>query len=243
MNYGRINSDWVLLLIVTAVGILTAAGVREYFIADGAEPGTAWVLFFVSLIVSAAIYFAILRALYKYMAPWIDRKIAKKHKPTAEIEDIPETEDTPVIEQTPAVDIEKIKRDADQQYIERRNTKINLFQRYAHIAVGPYITTDELGRLDKYIECYASDESLPDDLKPIHPDKLSNPDIFHFGWNMAHYFGKKKQDVAPWLMKAFTPLAELELSYVVGKLHDQQTRKFIIPNIDNIPKYIADQEG
>ena len=144
---------------------------------------------------------------------------------------------------SPAVDIEKIKQDADQQYIERLKAKIDLFRRYAHTVIGPHITSDELGRLDEYIGQYAKEELLPNDITPIRPVKLKNPDMFHFGWNMAHYFDKKKQDVAPWLQKVFAPLAELELSYIVGKLHDGQTKKYIIPNIDDIPKYLADQEG
>jgi hypothetical protein len=51
----------------------------------------------------------------------------------------------------------------------------------------------------------------------------------------------KKQDVVLWLQTVFFDLRELEFSYIKGKLYDGQTEKYIIPNIDNIPKYLAEQ--
>ena len=113
---------------------------------------------------------------------------------------------------------------------------------YSRLTMTPHITDDELLRLDEYIRCYAVEESLPDNLIPIKPDKLKNPDMFHFGWNMAHYFDYKKQDVVSWLQSVFLDLRELEFSYIKGKLYDMQTRKYTIPNIDDIPKYLAEQK-
>lgn len=117
------------------------------------------------------------------------------------------------------------------------------YRRYAHREVGPYITSDELVRLDRYIEYYALQESGSTELTPIRPQKLKNADLFHFGWNMAHYFGRPKQEVVPWLKSAFALLAELEDSYIKGKLYSPQTRQFIIPNIADIPKYMAEHDS
>ena len=86
-------------------------------------------------------------------------------------------------------------------------------------------------------------ESGSTELTPIRPQKLKNADLFHFGWNMAHYFGRPKQEVVPWLKSAFAPLAELEDSYIKGKLYSPQTRQFTIPNIDDIPGYMAEHNG
>ena len=96
-------------------------------------------------------------------------------------------------------------------------------------------------------------ESGSTELTPIRPQKLKNADqesrglgdvykrqLFHFGWNMAHYFGRPKQEVVPWLKSAFAPLAELEDSYIKGKLYSPQTRQFTIPNI---PGYMAEHGG
>lgn len=67
--------------------------------------------------------------------------------------------------------------------------------------------------------------------------------MFHFGWNMAHYFGYKKQDVVPWLQQVFKDLQDLEPSYIKGKLYDYQKEKYIIPNIDDIPKHLEKVKG
>ena len=121
--------------------------------------------------------------------------------------------------------------------------KIELFLRYAHRTIGPYVTSDELARLDRCVECYGREEACPVDFVPIRPEKLKNADLFHFGWNMAHYFGQPKQDVVPWLKAVFVPLSDLEDSYIKGKLRDYQTEKYTIPNIEDIPKYMAEHNG
>jgi len=83
------------------------------------------------------------------------------------------------------------------------------------------------------------EESLRE-ITPVKPTKpLKNPDMFHFGWNMAHYFDFPKQDVVPWPQQVFANLQELEYSYIKGKLYDTHTRKYTIPNIDDIPKYLT----
>lgn len=50
----------------------------------------------------------------------------------------------------------------------------------------------------------------------------------------------RNQEVVPWLKSAFAPLAELEDSYIKGKLYSPQTRQFTIPNI---PGYMAEHGG
>ncbi|MDE5955390.1 MAG: hypothetical protein K2G80_02720 [Bacteroidales bacterium] len=91
-----------------------------------------------------------------------------------------------------------------------------------HAAYGPEETPDELARLGCCIETYALNQPCPAELAPIHPQKLKNADLFHFGWNMAHYFGQPKQEVVPWLKTVFAPLAELEDSYIKGKLYSSE---------------------
>jgi hypothetical protein len=106
------------------------------------------------------------------------------------------------------------------------------FREYIHFAMEPYVSTEELVRLDGYVELFAREVPLPADVAPICPERLKNPDLYHFGWNMQHYFGVgKREDVVPWLQKVFAPLVDLEFSTIKGKLHDQQTRRFTIPNI------------
>lgn len=118
------------------------------------------------------------------------------------------------------------------------------FREYTHFAIGPYITEDELKHLDEYVELFARGAELPDNVAPIKPERLKNPDLYHLGWNMQYYFNVgKREDVVPWLQKVFAGLDKLSYSTIKGKLHDYQTEKYIIPNIDDIPRFMAEKKA
>ncbi len=122
--------------------------------------------------------------------------------------------------------------------------KLALFQEYVHFAMEPHVSAEELARFDEYVELFAREMPLPKDIVPIRPTRLKNPDLYHFGWNMQNYFGVgKREEVVPWLQRVFTPLRDLEFSTIKGKLHDPQTRRHTIPNIDNIPKFMAEKRS
>lgn len=242
MDYRKINSHIVLLSIVILVGVTISMIGRRVMLEKGFDTGTANLTFLIILGICVVFYLIILATLAHSIIPWVMKKLPEKNKSapivikenanaTDEKEEMPERQS-----------IEDIRQNAEKQRIEKQIAKINLFLEYSHLAMAPYITNDELLQLDEYIRCYAEEESLSNNLIPIKPDKkLKNPDLFHFGWNMAHYFDFPKQDVVPWLQQVFLNLKDLEPSYIKGKLYDKQTRKYIIPNIDDIPKYLAEQ--
>jgi hypothetical protein len=213
---------------------------RRIMLEKGFDTGTANLTFLIVLGICVVGYLIILSTLSHTIVPWVMKKLPKKKESTAVA--IQENHDVSnEKEETLAQSIEDIRLNADKLYIEKQTSKINLFLEYSHLTMASYITDDELLRLDEYIRCYVREESLPNNLTPIKPNKLKNPDLFHFGWNMAHYFDFPKQDVVPWLQQVFNSLQKLEYSYIKGKLHDSQTKKHIIPNIDDIPKYLAEQ--
>jgi hypothetical protein len=242
MDYRKINSHIILSLIVLLVGVVISMLGRRIMLEKGFDAGTANLTFVIILGVCVIGYLVILATLSHSIIPWVMKKLPMKTKPApivikentnvaGEKEEIPKQQS-----------IEDIRQNAEKQRVESQTAKINLFLEYSHLTMAPYITDDELLRLDEYIQCYAREESLPNYLIPIKPDKkLKNPDLFHFGWNMAHYFDFPKQNATPWLQQVFVSLQELEYSYIKGKLHDSQTKKHIIPNIDDIPKYLAEQ--
>lgn len=239
MDFRKINSYAILLAIVVVVGLLVSMVARLVILAKGADTGTANLVFIIVMGICMIFYLTVMAAFSSvadFVADKIFPKIAEKNLPTAESEIIEPADN--ISEK----DIEHIKQEADKRFIERQREQIELFRRYAHREVGPYITSNELVRLDRYIEYYALQESGPTELTPIRPQKLKNADLFHFGWNMAHYFGRPKQEVVPWLKSAFVPLAELEDSYIKGKLYSPQTRQFIISNITDIPQYMAEHD-
>ena len=239
MDFRKINSYVILLAIVVVVGLLVSMVARLVILAKGADTGTANLVFIIVMGICMIFYLTVMAAFSSvadFVADKIFPKIAGKNLPTAE---------SGIIEPADNIsekDIEQIKQEADKRFIERQKEQIELFRRYAHREVGPYVTSDELVRLDRYIEYYALQESGSTELAPIRPQKLKNADLFHFGWNMAHYFGRPKQEVVPWLKSAFVPLAELEDSYIKGKLYSPQTRQFIISNITDIPQYMAEHD-
>lgn len=237
MDYRKINSHIILLAIVIVVGLLVAMVARLAVLGKGADAGTANLVFVIVLGICAVIYLIIMAVFSHTVAPWLIKKLLEKKYPTAEAEAVPSIGNMPV------VNVEQIKQDADRQFAERRKEKIELFLHYVHRTMGPYVTSDELTRLDRCVDCYGREEACPADFVPIRPEQLKNADLFHFGWNMAHYFGQPKQDVVPWLKTIFVSLTDLENSYIKGKLRDYQTEKYIIPNIEDIPKYMAENDG
>lgn len=236
MDYRKINSHIILLLIVFIAGLAIAMIGRLIVLEQGVDAGTANLTFVIIFGVCLIIYLIIMATLAHAIVPWIMKKLPDKKKPMVVIANDISNER----KRTQKPSIEDIRKDAEKRHIEKRNEEIDLFIEYSHLTMAPYVTDDELYHLDSYIELYARGESLPDNLTPINPKTLKNPDMFHFGWNMAHYFDYDKQDVVPWLKQVFFQLRNLEDSTIKGKLYDTQTRKYIIPNIDDIPKYLAE---
>lgn len=240
MDFRKINSYAILLAIVVVVGLLVSMIARFVILAKGVDTGTANLVFIIVMGVCAIFYLTVMAAFSSVADFVVDKilpKITRKNAPAVE------AKITEPADHVSDMDIEQIKQKVDKRFIERQKEQIELFRRYAHREVGPYITSEELSRLDRAIECYALQESHPAELTSIHPQKLKNADLFHFGWNMANYFGRPKQDVVPWLKSVFVPLADLEDSYIKGKLYSPQTRQFTIPNIADISKYMADHNG
>ena len=237
MDFRKINSYAILLAIVVVVGLLVSMIARFVILEKGADTGTANLVFIIVMGVCAIFYLTVMAAFSSVADFVVDKilpKITRQNAPAVE------AKITEPANHVSDMDIEQIKQEVDKRFLERQKGQIELFRRYAHREVGPYITSDELVRLDRYIEYYALQESGSTELTPIRPQKLKNADLFHFGWNMAHYFGRPKQEVVPWLKSAFAPLAELEDSYIKGKLYSPQTRQFTIPNI---PGYMAEHGG
>ena len=156
MDFRKINSYVILLAIVVVVGLLVSMVARLVILAKGADTGTANLVFIIVMGICMIFYLTVMAAFSSvadFVADKIFPKIAGKNLPTAE---------SGIIEPADNIsekDIEQIKQEADKRFIERQKEQIELFRRYAHREVGPYVTSDELVRLDRYIEYYALQES------------------------------------------------------------------------------------
>lgn len=251
-NYGYI--PWIGVVLA---GLILGALGRYIALQQTGDTGTANLTFIIVLVGVVFMYFL-------FMVLWesIHQIITKRKTAQEQPDDQPEEviEDT-VIEEfseeeviadsieeevLPPADIkpEPEKPDWKELHEKEVQAKLSIFREYTHLTMGPYVSETELARLDEYVELFMRESPLPQDTMPMKPTRLKNPDLFHFGWNMQYHFQVgKREDVVPWLQKVFTGLDELEFSTIKGKLHDYQTEKYIIPNIDDIPKYMASKKA
>lgn len=238
------NSPIIPLAIVIVVSLIVATLIRLIALANGADSGTANLVFVIVLGVCAILYLVISAVVGESFIPWVLKQFSAPKIPVSpqdEISILPAVEKPEAERMQP---IGEIKEEAEKQFAAKREEKLRLFLEYTHFTVGPYVSAEGLQRLHDCIARYAHEETLPDDLTPIHTGKLSNLDLFHFGWNMAEYFGiGKKYEVVPWLQKVFANLRKLEPSYIKGKLFTSETKQFIIPNTTDIPASIAKLKG
>ena len=226
MNLRNNHSYIILLAIVVVVGLLVTMLARLTILAKGADVGTANLVFLIVLGTCAIFYLVVLSVSSGVIDIFSHKQAFRRRQQDLDIG---------VISNAPeAIDFTRIKQEADRKYFDSQKEKLNLFLHYTQNALGPYITEVELSKLIHYVECYAWQQPLPDDLHPVKPERLKNADLFHFGWNMANYYGQPKQEVVPWLKSVFVQLAELEDSYIKGKLYDGQTSRYIIPNIEDL---------
>lgn len=248
MDDKKINSHVILLLIVIIAGLIVAASGRWIALGKGADVGTANLIFLIICGIAVVVYLTLVTTLSHLLTPFFAKIQAKKEPIAVVPENAPKPEQVselePVEESPSLAPIEELKQAAEAKQAMRTNEQIRIFHEYTHYAVGPYVSAEGLSQLCDCIEFYARGEKLPKGITPIRTEKLSNLDLFHFGWNMAEYFGVgKKYEVVSWLQQVFANLRELEPSYIKGKLYTSETKQFIIPNTTDIPASIAKLKG
>lgn len=200
MNLRNNHSYIILLAIVVVVGLLVAMLARLTILAKGADVGTANLVFLIVLGTCAIFYLVVLSVSSGVIDIFSHKQAFRRRQQDSDIG---------VISNAPeAIDFTRIKQEADRKYFDSQKERLNLFLHYTQNALGPYITEAELSKLVHYVECYSWQQPLPDNLHPVKPERLKNTDLFHFGWNMANYYGQPKQEVVPWLKSVFVPLAE-----------------------------------
>ncbi|MFV0420541.1 MAG: magnesium transporter [Dysgonomonas sp.] len=254
MDYRKINSHVILLLVVSIVGVAVAMLSRLIILDKGSDIGTANIVFVIILGICIVVYLVIILTLGHLIDSWFIQKLPRPKvnstknqiiNATNEKENTNEQDPQEQIieESIPIQAIELIRQGSEKRYQEKLSAKIQTFQDYTHLIMAPYITNDELVKLDQYIDYYAREEPLPKDIIPLKPKKIINLDMYHFGWNMSHYFGFQKQNVAVWLMQVFEYLQNASSSDITKKLHDSTKNEYNIPIIEDIPKYLKEQKS
>lgn len=235
MDYRKINSHIILLLMVAIIAFAIAMVGRLVVLDKGFDAGTANLTFVIILGVCAIAYLVILATLAHVVIPWIMRKLPNRKNFEQKAKDATTNEKEKTLEIA-----NQSRQTFEELQIEELNEKIKIFLTYSHLSIALLITDEELLQLDKYIECYARKIDLPANITPIKAKRANNNDVMRFGWNMANFFDYEKQEVVPWLVRIFTELQELEPSYIKGKLK-HKTKNQIIPIIEDIPAYLEEQ--
>lgn len=147
MDYRKINSHIILLLIVFIAGLAIAMVGRLIVLDKGADVGTANLTFVIIFGMCGIVYLIILATLAHVIVPWIMKKLPNKKKivPTITDNNVSNEE-----KRTQKPSIEDIRKDAEKRHMKKQNAETNLFLEYSHLTMAPYITDDELFRLDKY---------------------------------------------------------------------------------------------
>ena len=141
MDFRKINSYAMLLAIVVVVGLLVSMIARFVILAKGADTGTANLVFIIVMGVCAIFYLTVMAAFSSVADFVVDKilpKITRKNAPAVE------AKITEPANHVSDMDIEQIKQEVDKRFLERQKGQIEIFRRYAHREVGPYITYAEL---------------------------------------------------------------------------------------------------
>jgi len=262
MDFRKITDQHILLLVI-AIAVLVMAGlVRLAALSAGLDVGTANIVFICVIGACVVAYLVIVFVLSDMVMPWLLKKLGfkERRKETKGSDDQtgtevgigagvsvgaglqPQAQTQSQPQSTYLQEAERMRQAAVQMRDDELESNIRLFQSYAHRVLGPFITPEEILRLDKYIESYARREKIPAGLPPLRPQELTNPDLFHFGWNMHNFFKIGRQGyVVPWLRAMFAPLKDMSPSTIVGKLKHNEHNTYAIPIVKDIERFMADQ--
>ncbi len=141
MDYRKINSHIILLLVVFIVGVAIAMLSRLVILDKGVDTGTANIIFVIILGICIVAYLIIIATLAHVIVPWIMRKMPERKAIIPVEEQIPDTPDEKenlkdieqqepqVLEETISLQtIESIRQDSKKLYIEKLSAKIRVFQ-------------------------------------------------------------------------------------------------------------------
>lgn len=242
MDSRKFYNKSVPYILALIVGMIPAMILRAFFI-KVLDVGTANLIFIIVFAVCIIVQQEITAFLEDFILPWILKRIPNKKK-SIPVNQIEATEDPNEDEKYPwKTEVDNIRLNYENQYLEEKKEKIDLFLKYTHLTMAPYVTNNELLLFDEYIRCYSLKVSLPTKLTPIKPSKLKIPDLYHFGWNMANYFETKKEDVSPWLKEVFFQLLNEDINNITKKLRHSTNKKYYIPIVEDIPKYLREQKS
>jgi len=202
----------IIYLLVACVALAIATLARFFATLMGFDNFTSFMVFIVVLGIEAVVYLSIHAVLEGLLLPWIGKGLSKIPFFRNKISEnkIPEN----ITDEQPS--LKDIRNEQLQNKAKQQEEKLNVALNYTRKTFAPYVSDEHIELLCNNLKIYADKLNLRN-LHPIQVSKeLSTVDIFHFGWNVWHYFKVGKQaDIAFFLKKVFPDtLKDVELETI-----------------------------
>lgn len=220
---GKNKADsWQRYLLV-GVGVFgIAIAVRLCLLSSGIDAGTANLTFIAIFVFGMAVYWAVSPVLARLLAPLFNKLLSGRNKEVA-----------------PALIPLAKRQDA------LINVSVRQFEDYSKLVLSTHLTPEDLILLDTYIQAYAADLPLNDNIQQLQAKDLKNADLYHYCWNLWYHFGKikdtKQDDAVYWLKTVFANLNEIGFSTIKGKLTIDEKDHYEIPLCKDISAVIGSE--
>ncbi len=201
---------------IIVVCILLGTQVRTYFIDKGSDEFTANIFFIVVIFVGVVIYSGL--TLFLHTIYEIISRIITKRKNLVLVNEF----------FSGPVTIADIKEDLKFKEVVKFDNKLEIALRYTKEQFALYTSVNDLENLCSYITKYAKKEKI-ENFSPVRVHKLSNMDLYHFGWNIWKHFDRRNQyEVALFLKEVFQhSLKDVETDSIKSHLKDDDEKGII----------------
>lgn len=128
----------------------------------------------------------------------------------------------------PAEKFENLRKEQQKIIDENKQGKKDIAIKYIQNHFALYTSEDDLKSLCNYVVLYSEKNEL-DNIKPIKIEKLSNLDLYHFGWNIWKHFNVRNQFETAVFLKNIFPesLKEVEPESIKRHLKDDEMKGII----------------
>lgn len=128
----------------------------------------------------------------------------------------------------PTENLENIKQEQQSIIDQNEQVKKDIAIKYTQNQFALYTSEDDLKSLCNYVVLYSEKNKL-DNIKSIKIEKLSNLDLYHFGWNIWKHFNVRNQfETAVFLKNIFSEwLEDVEPESIKRHLKDDEMKGII----------------
>lgn len=232
MNYK--DPENILVIVCSAMGIgALAILIRYLFIGFGYDSFSANIVFIIAFVIGVIAFITYLEFIQK-LAVRIFSKKQQAIKEPVHIEEVKPIEE-------PKPDLDSIREEHKLKEQQQKEKLLEDATQYTQATFAPYATDESIDLLCKYVADYYSGFKFNKDIQPVAVKKLSNGDLFHFGWNIWNHFKSvrncKQDEIAHFIKVVFAKqLKDVDTDTIRKKLTFNEGKFKIILHKDLIIK-------